>query len=116
MASDYKQFDSKWGSHVIAGTSSTVKGVGCGPTSISDILNSVIPPDVADYMGPKGYVGSSGSTYDGIVSTCQHFGIGCTEITSSYGSERGIAGQSDNPCFSQLAQHLMSGKDCQDIP
>lgn len=109
-AQDYKQFDSKWADHVISGTKSTMKSVGCGPTSIADIVATIPPPDVADFMGPRGYVSSSGSTYSGIINTFKNYNIGCVEITSSVGGEKGIAGQSDSQYLGQLLQHLKSGK------
>jgi len=82
MSKDFKQYDSRWGLVGYPYSPYTVRGSGCGPTSIADIVcdspkyKGITPKAVAVYMRGKGYaIPGQGSTWDGITQTLKHYGF-----------------------------------------
>ena len=82
----YKQTDPRWAS--ISGNHATVARNGCGPTSVANIASvlvrsSITPGEVFRYMASRYFIGSQGSTWDGITQTLKHFGINKFTVTSN---------------------------------
>ena len=80
---DYKQNDSKWGglSYAVDGERSTVKSAGCGPTSLADVLASIVSPYIdpvtlaswARYHNYK--IKNCGTSYSFFVPCAKAFGV-----------------------------------------
>ena len=60
MATDYKQYDSRWASKSYAG--GTMANSGCGPTADADVIDRS-PVEVADWMTAHGYASNGSGTY-----------------------------------------------------
>lgn len=82
MSKNFKQFDSRWGSMGYPYSPYTVRGSGCGPTSLADIIVNnpdhmgVTPATTAKYMRGKGYaIPGQGTTWDGMTQTLKHYGF-----------------------------------------
>ena len=82
MSKNFKQYDSRWGSIGYPYKPYTVRGSGCGPTAVADIVcnnpdyTTITPKQVAVYMRKKGYaIAGQGTTWDGITKTLKHYGF-----------------------------------------
>lgn len=80
---DYKQTDPRWGSNLYAvdGESSTIKSAGCGPTSLADVLASLVSPYIdpltlASWARQHGYKAyKSGTSYSFFVPCAAEYGV-----------------------------------------
>lgn len=82
----YKQTDGHWAS--VSGNGATVAKNGCGPTAIANVASvliksSITPAEVFRYMAAHYYVGSLGSTWNGITDSLKYFGINKFTVTSN---------------------------------
>ena len=92
---DYKQNDSKWGglSYAVDGEKSTIKSAGCGPTSLADVLATIVSPYIdpvtlaawARYHNYK--VKNSGTSYSFFEPCAKAYGVTVRRLntTSIYG-------------------------------
>ena len=92
---DYKQGDYKWGSlyYAVDGEKSTIKSAGCGPTSMADVLASIVSPYIdpitisswARYHNYK--VKNSGTSYNFFVACGKAYGVNVKRLntTNVYG-------------------------------
>ena len=80
---DYKQTDPRWGSNLYAvdGETSTIKSAGCGPTSLADVLASLVSPYIdpltlASWARQHGYKAyKSGTSYSFFAPCAAEYGV-----------------------------------------
>ena len=89
----YKQTDARWAN--VSGNGATVARNGCGPTSIANVasvlIDSKLTPDkVFRYMADHKYIGSQGSTWNGITETLKHYGINFTVTSNAAAARQGL--------------------------
>ena len=88
---DYKQNDSKWGglSYAVDGEKSTIKSAGCGPTSLADVLATIVSPYIdpvtlaawARYHNYK--VKNSGTSYSFFEPCAKAYGVKVSRLNTS---------------------------------
>ena len=88
---DYKQNDSKWGglSYAVDGEKSTIKSAGCGPTSLADVLATIVSPYIdpvtlvawARYHNYK--VKNSGTSYSFFEPCGKAYGVTVRRLNTS---------------------------------
>ena len=88
---DYKQNDSKWGglSYAVDGEKSTIKSAGCGPTSLADVLATIVSPYIdpvtlaawARYHNYK--VKNSGTSYSFFEPCAKAYGVTVRRLNTS---------------------------------
>ena len=95
---DYKQYDGKWGGlyYAVDGEKSTIKSAGCGPTSLADVLASIVSPYIdpitlASWARMHNYkVRNSGTSYSFFVPCAAAYGVTVRRLNTS--SVYGIPG------------------------
>ena len=88
---DYKQNDSRWGglNYAVDGERSTIKSAGCGPTSLANVLASIVNPYIdpvtlaawARYNNYK--VKNSGTSYSFFVPCAEAYGVHIYRLNTS---------------------------------
>ena len=88
---DYKQNDSKWGglSYAVDGEKSTIKSAGCGPTSLADVLATIVsqyidPVTLAAWARYHNYkVKNSGTSYSFFEPCAKAYGVKVSRLNTS---------------------------------
>lgn len=86
-----KQYDPKWASKPYAGQ--TYAAAGCGPTAVSDLVETT-PPTVGAYITSiGGAVSGQGTDWNSITTALKHFGLEAVQYNSSslYGQSNTLA-------------------------
>lgn len=109
---DYKQNDSRWGglNYAVDGERSTIKSAGCGPTSLANVLASIVSPYIdpvtlaawARYNNYK--VKNSGTSYSFFVPCAASYGVTVRRLNTS-----NVYGKSSDSVHDQALEELQKG-------
>lgn len=109
---DYKQNDSKWGglSYAVDGEKSTIKSAGCGPTSLADVLATIVSPYIdpvtlaawARYHNYK--VKNSGTSYSFFVPCAKEYGVTVRRLNTA-----NVYGKPYSSVHSLVLKELLKG-------
>ena len=109
---DYKQYDSKWGGlpYALPGENGTIKTSGCGPTTIADVLASIVSPYIdpvtcASWARANGYKAfNAGTYYSYFVPQAAAYGVKVKQLNSS-----NIYGKTNHSAHDVALSELMKG-------
>lgn len=109
---DYKQGDPRWGSnkYAVDGESSTIKSAGCGPTSLADVLATLVssyidPLTLASWARQHGYkVYKSGTSYSFFEPCAREYGVKVRRLNTS-----NVYGKVQSPFHTQALAELQNG-------
>lgn len=109
---DYKQYDSKWGGlpYALPGENGTIKTSGCGPTTIADVLASIVSPYIdpvtcASWARANGYKAfNAGTYYSYFVPQAAAYGVKVKQLNLS-----SIYGKTNHSAHDVALSELMKG-------